>query len=141
MTTENNNRQQEQMQSLSEVLNGAELKKRWMHRHGKEIKPFDSIEVLNSAEGKLGYYNCEKCKNKGVIYYRAENGEELFRDCECLKIRNSIRLVEKSGLKNVLKKYTFETFKTDTEFTRFVYAKAQMFLKEIEKNTDGVKWF
>ncbi|MBQ2391281.1 MAG: ATP-binding protein, partial [Clostridia bacterium] len=24
---------------------------------------------------------------------------------------------------------------------RFVYAKAQMFLKEIEKNTDGVKWF
>ena len=143
MTTENDNRQQEQeqMQSLNEILNGAELKKRWTHSLGKVIKPFDSIEVLNSAEGKLGYYNCEKCKNKGVIYYRAENGEELFRDCECLKIRNSIRLVEKSGLKNVLEKYTFGTFKTDTDFTRYVYAKAQAFFKEVEKNTDGVKWF
>ena len=143
MTTENDNRQQEQeqMQSLSEILNGAELKRRWTHSLGKVIKPFDSIEVLNSAKGKLGYYDCEKCKNKGVIYYRAENGEELFRDCECLKIRNSIRLVEKSGLKNVLKKYTFRTFKADTEFTRYVYAKAQAFFKDVEKNTDEVKWF
>ena len=143
MTTENDNRQQEQeqMQSLSEILNGAELKRRWTHSLGKVIKPFDSIEVLNSAKGKLGYYDCEKCKNKGVIYYRAENGEEVFRDCECLKIRDSIRLVEKSGLKNVLKKYTFRTFKADTEFTRYVYAKAQAFFKEVEKNTDEVKWF
>ena len=143
MTTENDNRQQEQeqMQSLSEVLNGAELKKRWTHSLGKVIKPFDSIVVFNSAKGKLGYYDCEKCKNKGIIYYRAENGEELFRDCDCLKIRESIRLVEKSGLKNVLKKYTFGTFKTDTEFTRHIYAKAQAFLKEIEKSTDEVKWF
>lgn len=58
-----------------------------------------------------------------------------------MKIRDSIRLVEKSGLKNVLKKYTFGTFKTDTEFTRYVYAKAQEFLKEIEKDTDEVEWF
>ena len=58
-----------------------------------------------------------------------------------MKIRDSIRLIEKSGLKKLLKKNTFGTFETDTEFRRFVYAKAQAFLKEIEKNTDGVKWF
>ena len=74
MTTENNNRQQEQepMQSLNEVLNGAELKKRWTHSLGKEIKPFDSIEVLD-IDGACGGYNlmfafASACKDTLLIH-------------------------------------------------------------------------
>ena len=46
-------------------------------------------DVMNALEGKLPDYDCKKCKNKGVIYYEDEEGYEMSRECECMKIRRA----------------------------------------------------
>lgn len=65
---------------------------------GQTCKPYDPIEVMNNAEGSLTGYDCPKCKNKGVIYCY-QDGYEVFRDCECMEARKSLRRIEKADLK------------------------------------------
>lgn len=75
-------------------------------------------ELLNAAVGSLdkqdGFY-CEICKNKGVFAYPTLTdmgySTVLFRECVCMKQRRSLRRLEKSGLKSLLKDYTFDSFK------------------------------
>ena len=98
-------------------------------------KPYDPIEVMNNAEGSLTGYDCPKCKNKGVIYY-LQDGYEVFKDCECMEARRSLRRIEKSGLKDALKKCTFESFTTENDFQFDMKARAGNFLKNCNQS-----WF
>lgn len=85
--------------------------------------------------GNLTGYDCKKCKNKGVIYYE-KDGYEYFRNCECMKVRRSIERIEKSGLKKALGKYTFENYKADEPFQKYIKTKASDFLSDFKD-----KWF
>lgn len=98
-------------------------------------KPYDPIEVMNNAQGSLTGYDCPKCKNKGVIYY-AKDGYEFFRDCECMEARRSLRRIERSGLKDALKKCTFESFVTENDFQKEMMFKAGSFIKHFKES-----WF
>ena len=81
----------------------------------RTCKPYDPIEVMNNAQGSLTGYDCPKCKNKGVIYY-TKDGYEFFKECECMKVRQSIRRIEESGLKEALEEKTFERFNVENSF-------------------------
>lgn len=70
-------------------------------------------ELLNSTIGALDKqdgYSCALCKNKGIIAYPeiSELGYStvVFRECVCMKPRRSLRRLEKSGLKSLIKDYT-----------------------------------
>lgn len=74
-------------------------------------------ELLNSTIGALDKqdgYSCALCKNKGIIAYPeiSELGYStvVFRECVCMKPRRSLRRLEKSGLKSLIKDYTFARF-------------------------------
>ena len=86
-------------------------------------------DVMNALEGKLPDYDCKKCKNKGVIYYEDEEGYEMSRECECMKIRWSVRRIRESGMKDILSKYTFDTYRVETEWQKYVKSKATEFVK------------
>ena len=101
----------------------------------RTCKSYDPIEVMNNTEGSLTGYNCPKCKNKGVIYYR-QGGYEVFKDCECMEARRSLRRIEKSGLKDALKKCTFESFTAENDFQKEMKSKAGKFIKHCKEN-----WF
>lgn len=98
-------------------------------------KPFDRIAVMNDAEGGLTGFDCPICKNKGVVYYM-DGDYEMFKDCECMETRRSIKRIEQSGLKNALKKCTFENFKIEQPFQEIMKAKAIDYIN----NNEG-KWF
>lgn len=98
-------------------------------------KPFDRIAAMNEGEGSLTGYDCRVCKNKGVIYYELD-GYEMFKDCDCMEIRRSIKRIEKSGLKNALKKCTFENFKIEQPFQEIMKSKAIDYINDSEG-----KWF
>lgn len=91
---------------------------------------------MNELQGDLGGYDCKKCRNKGVIYYEADDGEELYKNCECMAVRKSLMRIKKSGLRNALNKYTFESYKTDEPFQQHIKTKAKNFLSEFNGN-----WF
>ena len=85
----------------------------------KEFMEFKT-ECLNNEAGdrdKEDGYNCPLCRNKGYIvkvvvadgYYT-----QRFADCKCVETRNSIMRMKRSGLKDIIKDYTFDKFE-DTE--------------------------
>ena len=95
-------------------------------------------EVCNSAEGKLKGYDCPKCKNKGVIY------RPKFSDfygywttvavtCECMPIREELLRREKSGLKKLFNKYTFENYKHTEQWQRLIWTAAHAYVNNTER--------
>lgn len=75
----------------------------------------------NEAEGRMHEvdgYECRVCRNKGYVAYAAENfgvWEMAQRPCRCAPVRQSIRQMQRSGLKNIIRDYTFDKF-IDTDF-------------------------
>ncbi len=75
------------------------------------------VDDWNKTEGHLNDvdgYNCNICKNKGTIAKLIEydNGtySHCFADCKCVETRNSIMRMKRSGLKDIIKDYTFDKF-------------------------------
>lgn len=64
---------------------------------------------LNEVDG----YDCQVCHNKGVIMLVvAPSGRwsTATKDCKCMKTRKTIRQMQRSGLKNVIRDLTFSKF-------------------------------
>lgn len=72
------------------------------------------MESYNRSHGDLEGYDCPKCLNRGNTAYVRQGGGVGFYECDCKKIRRSILRMERSGLKNIIRDMTFETFR-DTE--------------------------
>lgn len=92
---------------------------------------------LNEQDG----HNCEKCKNKGIIYFVKKDeltGWEIMtvRECSCMGIRRTLRRAKKSGLGNILTDFTFAKYEAVEEWQQQIKGKAQMFCKD-----DTAKWF
>ena len=110
-----------------------------------ELSPKDyeqfKVDGLNNTVGdrdKEDGYNCPLCKNKGFIAKLTEhNGmySHCFVDCKCVEVRNSIMRMKRSGLKDIIKDYTFDKF-LDTEPWQKTLKSAAM---EYAKNPEG--WF
>lgn len=98
-------------------------------------------DLYNSREGDLNQYDgydCSKCKNKGWIaevkfaygYYT-----EVHRPCECQKIRQTIRRLNRSGLQNIVKDYTFAKYEATEEWQKAIKSAAMKFCKDKDNNT------
>lgn len=93
---------------------------------------------MNADEGQLHIadgYHCDKCKNKGMIYY-ADGIYTKGERCECWTARTSIRRMKASGLEDVISKYTFAKYKAEEEWQKKVKAAAKSFLVD-----EQAKWF
>ena len=100
------------------------------------------VDGLNAAIGdrdKEDGYNCEICKNKGFVIKLVEDEKGSFfqvgSDCKCAEIRRSIMRMKRSGLKDIIKDYTFDKF-VDSEQWQQTLKSAAM---DYAKNPEG--WF
>lgn len=107
----------------------------------KEYEQF-KVDGLNDTVGNRNEedgYNCNICKNKGYVVklVEYENGSfsHVAADCKCAEIRKSIMRMKRSGLKDIIKDYTFDKF-SDKEPWQKTIKNAAM---EYAKNPDG--WF
>lgn len=92
-----------------------------LNKLGQSAQSFDPLafakmkaDTINDIPGNLTGYDCPKCKNRGNIAIPKEDGGVSFRECDCMRIRRCVWEMEKSGLKNLIREKTFETF-TGTE--------------------------
>lgn len=70
------------------------------------------IETLDDFG--LGGVDCKICGNTGRILIK--NGTYLFtRECECMKKRRSLRTIRKSGISDMLERYTLDNYETPDE--------------------------
>ncbi len=72
------------------------------------------IDSYNKTAGDMAYYDCSKCLNRGSYAIRKEGGGMAIAECDCMKIRRCVRKMEDSGLREVIRDWTFDAYK-DTE--------------------------
>ena len=61
-----------------------------------------AVRLYNESKIKDDVYNCDKCNNRGATAYLNEYGKFALRQCECYKIRNNRRKMERLGLLDFL---------------------------------------
>lgn len=103
------------------------------------------VDSYNASEGTLHLhdgYNCPLCKNRGFtasLGYNQAVGYyyEMLSPCKCGKIRAAIGRLERSGLKDVVKKYTFATYEIHEGWQQTIKEKAKAFCRQL----DSGAWF
>lgn len=78
----------------------------------------------NESDG----YNCGICKNKGYVAEVTELPDGSFghkiRDCKCAPVRSSILRMRRSGLKDIIRDYTFDKFEATEPWQQAMKAAA-----------------
>ena len=102
------------------------------------------VDGLNNTVGdrdKVDGYDCPTCKNKGYIAKLVDNGDGSYShciaDCKCVEVRNSIMRMKRSGLKDIIKDYTFAKFEDSEPWQKTMKNAAIEFVK----NPDGWLFF
>ncbi len=69
--------------------------------------------MSNFEQYGLDVIHCEKCGDRGYITERTGNGCEIrVTECECMNTRRSLRALYRSGLQELVERYTFQRFQT-----------------------------
>lgn len=99
----------------------------------------DDLNKQVGTENEKDGYDCKICKNKAYIVKLAENPNgtysKEYADCKCVEIRRSIMRMKRSGLKDIIRDYTFDKFQTTEPWQQSIKAAAT----EYAKNPEG--WF
>jgi len=97
---------------------------------------------FNSSAGSMNEeddHDCPICKNKGLVMraHQLENGSwsTVSSECKCMKVRRTIRRMMRSGLKNIIRDYTFDKFHATEEWQKTLKQAAV----EYAANPEG--WF
>ena len=104
----------------------------------KEYEQF-KVDGLNNTVGSRNLedgYECHTCKNKGFVAKLIENPDgtysHCFADCKCVEVRNSIMRMKRSGLKDIIKDYTFDKFEDTEPWQKAIKEAAMEYVKEQE---------
>ena len=80
-------------------------------------------EYYNELQGTLKGVECSLCKNKGSVLIEVD-GYTVLKMCECQNLRRSQQALAKSGLKELVKEYTFDTYLTKEQWQYHIKQKA-----------------
>lgn len=102
------------------------------------------VDAYNATEGNLNQedgYNCDRCRNKGHMFIVTEGVMEGYYVesqvwCRCNRVRNALRRLNRSGLENVVKRYTFDRYETPDKWQETIKKNAMNFCKDDKHN-----WF
>lgn len=118
-----------------------------LQRSGHTFEPLGAreyeqfkVDGLNAIEGNRNEedgYECKLCKNRGYVFKVVEHAEGSYShvcaDCKCAEIRRSIMRMKRSGLKDIIKDYTFDKFVADEPWQKTIKSAAV----DYAKNRDG----
>lgn len=95
------------------------------------IEKKHSEATANGALPTAPEYRCEFCHDTGQIIHRVPGSIEIsVSECECaVKRRNALR-IKRSGLADVMSRYTFEAYKTPDKQTAAIKAAALRYVAE-----------
>ena len=68
--------------------------------------------MFNRVRGNLPGMDCPDCLNRGYIHFVNDAGQLSTRDCRCMTIRRNERRIDRSGLRDMMKRYTFDNWQT-----------------------------
>lgn len=87
---------------------------------------------LNQTPGNLKYFDCPICKNKGYIAVGKEDGTIIHRRCDCMRKRAGLERIEKSGLSEQIREFTFSSYLENEFWQKEIKETARRYLKNGE---------
>ena len=91
-------------------------------------------DIANREKGSLKGIDCPDCLNRGYINV-VDGKHTSVQICHCMKARESLQLIERSGLKEMLDWYTFDNWQTPEPWQRKA---KELAMKYVEEKTG---WF
>ena len=89
-------------------------------------------DTINNTPGDLTSHDCPKCLNRGTIAIPRDDGSFYTKDCDCMKIRRCVWEMERSGLKNIIREKTFETYNAEESWQKAIKAGAAAYADKLE---------
>ncbi len=128
----------DRLQDILGKLNGSETTFNMTPREYEQMKA-DGLNATVGNRNEEDGYNCDICKNKGYIVRVVDkedgNFYQVCTPCKCEEVRRSIMRMKRSGLKDVIKDYTFDKFQDEEPWQKTIKTAAM----EYAKNPEG--WF
>ena len=103
----------------------------------EEIQKKAEEEDSTSSSVNESNHQCKECQDKGLIIWRDAQGYLMCKKCSCMIVREAEEKINKSGLADVIKTQTFETFETKTAIQLEMKNTALNYLDEILHPKDG----
>lgn len=125
------------MERLQEILAKANI----MARTSEPMTPEEwekfKADDYNKTQGSLDDgYDCPICLNKGDIWRAVQDARgwwtHVSADCKCMVIRRTIRRMQRSGLKNIIRDYTFDKFIATEPWQQTIKGAAMEYAKHPE---------
>lgn len=93
------------------------------------------VDAMNSIEGEKSDdgYDCDICKNKEVVFFVKSDANGVSyssRQCKCVETRRSIRRMQKSGLKNIIRDYTFGKYEVNAPWQKAIKDAAMRYAQD-----------
>ncbi len=123
------------MDGIQAILERAGLATTFSSMTPKEREQW-KVDSFNECEGTRNEedgYDCRICRNKGfVAELREENGiyTHIHRFCKCDEVRRSILRMKRSGLKDIIKDYTFDKFEATEPWQQTIKKAAMDYAKD-----------
>lgn len=70
------------------------------------------VEQINATPGRLLDLECSECMNRGYFARLDDQYRRYNEECRCMARRRSLERIRHSGLKELLERYTLETWET-----------------------------
>lgn len=68
------------------------------------------VELVNREPGTMKGLDCPLCLNRGYFLRLKDDGTRYTEECSCMAKRKSLKRIEKSGLSELLERYTLKTW-------------------------------
>lgn len=82
--------------------------------------------ALNVVEGDIEGDRCDLCKNKGYVAFLKDDCMAT-RECSCMQARRSKKRMQESGIGDLIKKCTLDSFCAESEWQKDMLRKAMDF--------------
>lgn len=97
----------------------------------------DLINILNRMKQNCKvedmHYDCPICEDKGYTFKTDEHGYEVAIPCKCLAKKQSIQKMNRSGLTEVFKQKTINSFKADKKWQIEAKFKVKQYIEDFLK--------
>ena len=88
-------------------------------------------ETSHSSEARSNTYECELCHDQAWITEKDENGILSARRCSCWPAREAKRLLQQSGLADVIDEKTFDSFADKTPVQKLIKETATQYVHDL----------
>ena len=94
----------------------------------------DSFNTSYGTRNEEDGHECKLCRNKAIIAHLEDRPDGSFRmvytSCKCEEIRRSIMRMKRSGLKDIIKDYTFDKFIASEPWQKSIKEAAMEYAKD-----------